>query len=338
MRLRDLFLPMAAMTAVLAISPPALADDTCGPLHLVAAVDLIPARDDKRVAIQVALAGQPELLLLDTGAYATSLTPRIVDQLNLPRSRSGIEIRDVLGNSSNMLASIPELALGRLKAEHVNVFVLPDADESQYESHSTSSASLPTTLAGIFGSDFLRPYDVDLDFAAMKMHLISQEHCEGKVIYWRPTAYAIVPFNITSSGGIMFSMTLDGKDVHVLLDTGATESVMRGDVASRLFDIAGPAPNDPNEPIAGVNNEKISGLFVHRFASLATDGFAIANPAVLILPDVEDHRISASQAWYDKLNGTQPADLVLGMRELTQLHIYIAYREHKLYLSPADAH
>jgi predicted aspartyl protease len=324
-------LAVAAMAA--ALSLPAHAAEECGPLRVVATVDLAHEKDGGRVALALTLAGQPELMLLDTGAYATSLTPRAVDALKLVRSRSNTSIRDILGNSSDEIARIPDMALGRLKAENVNVFVLPDADDSQYEPHSDSPASMPRALAGVFGSDFLRPYDVDLDFTAMKMRLISQAHCEGKVIYWKPEVFAIVPFDVTNSGGILFSMTLDGKDMHVLLDTGATESMMRADVARRLFDLA---PEHP-DPHSVINNQAVPGLFEHRFATLATDGFAIRNPAVTIYPDVADTQIKASQAWYEKSHGTQRADLVLGMRELTQLHIYIAYGERKLYLSPAAA-
>ena len=322
-------LAIAAMAA--AFSFPARAAEDCGPLRVVTALELIQGKDGERVAIPVTLAGQTELMLLDTGAYATSLTPRAVDELKLVRSRSNVSIRDVLGNTSDEIAIIPDLALGRLKAEHVNVFVLPDADDSEYAPHSNSPASMPSTLAGVFGSDFLRPYDVDLDFTAMKMRLISQAHCEGKVIYWKPEVYAVVPFDLTNSGGIVFSMTLDGKDLRVLLDTGATESMMRADVARRLFDLA---PENPDAHSV-INNQAAPGVFEHRFATLATDGFAIRNPAVTIYPDVADTQIKASQAWYEKSHGTQRADLVLGMRELMQLHVYIAYGERKLYLSPA---
>ncbi len=324
---------LAAMLA-LAAATPVLAEETCGPLKGVASLPLIPDRAGLRAAVEVSINGQESLMLLDTGAFATSVTPKIADELKLPRSRSGMEIRDVLGNDSNEIARIEQLGVGRLTAGNAWVYVLPDAQESQYEAHSTSSASLPTSLAGIFGSDFLRPYDLDLDFAANKMHLISKDHCDGKVIYWRPEVYAIVPFELNKSGGILFSMMLDGTEISVLLDTGASGSFMRADVARRLFHLEGPAQGEAVQtPV--LNNENVEGLFVHRFDTLATDGFAIQHPLVAIYPDVESSRIGAEQAWYDKQFGTREPDLILGMRELRQLHVYIAYGEHKLYLSPA---
>jgi len=326
---------LAALLAIAAAAP-ALADDACGPLKGLATAPLISDRQNLRVAVPVTINGQTSLMLLDTGAFATSVTPKAADEMKMPRSRSGIAIRDILGNASNDLARISQLTLGRLSAQDVDVYVLPDAQESQYEPHSTSSASLPSQLAGIFGSDFLRPYDLDLDFAAGKMHLMSSDHCEGKVIYWRPEVFAIVPFVLTKSGGITFTMQLNGTDVTVLLDTGATHSTMRADVARRLFGLDRPAQGEEiANPI--LNNESVQGMFVHRFDTLATDGFAISNPQILIYPDVESTRMGAEQAWYDKQNGTRETDLILGMRELRQLHVYVAYHEHKVYLSPAGA-
>ena len=52
--------------------------------------------------------------------------------------------------------------------------VLPGEDNSSMED-----------FGGILGTDVLRNVDVELDFAANKIHLIAPNQCGGSVVHWQ---------------------------------------------------------------------------------------------------------------------------------------------------------
>src|SRR5262249_38061454 len=98
-------------------------------------------------------------------------------------------------------------------------------------------------IAGLLGADILSNYDVELDFGADKMTLLSPDHCPGKVIYWNPQAVAVVPIQVTRGGDIVFPVTLDGKPVNATLDTGASDTVVNLGFAESTFGIGPTSPD-----------------------------------------------------------------------------------------------
>ena len=312
--------------AALAVLLAARADAECGPLHGVASVDMATDRYG-RMTIPVTLAGQHRRMLVDTGAYITSLTPEAVTDLGLETSHTSMTIEDILGNRSDHLAIVPTMTLGRLSSDQVKLFILPgppqDADTAQ--SHG------PDEVAGIFGSDYMRNYDIDLDFGAKKFRLISPDHCEGKVVYWRPQNFSIIPMTISKNNDIILPMKLDGEDIKALIDTGADQATMDGRLAKRLF---GLEPDPKGAEV--INGERVAGIIHHTFKALEIEGLTISNIDVDIVPDVASTKETMDETSYRRtVGGDDPYQLILGMKELRQLHIYIAYRERKLYISPA---
>ena len=60
----------------------------------------------------------------------------------------------------------------------------------------------------------------------------------------------------------------------------------------------------------------------HRFHDLQLGGITINNPLMLVAENETTWR-------------GEHADLLLGINELSRLHVYIAYREKKMYVSPS---
>ena len=81
-------------------------------------------------------------------------------------------LRDILGNVSEELALMPNFQVGRLKTKNLKVFILPDERNSQDNVQSHEHRSLDRDIAGVFGSDLLRNYDVDLDFSSKKLQAV----------------------------------------------------------------------------------------------------------------------------------------------------------------------
>jgi predicted aspartyl protease len=176
---------------------------------------------------------------------------------------------------------------------------------------------------GILGPDILRRFDVDFDFAAGRMHLFSPDHCFGKVVYWTNTGYARIPMSLDREGHPTATIMLDGKELTAIIDTGSQNSVMPLDLAKRLFHIGAHDPALKSLGATIVNGSKRIGSYHYPFKLLTLEGVQVANPDITI---VEETGL-----------GDQAPELVLGIETLRQLHLYIAYGESALYVTPAEA-
>jgi predicted aspartyl protease len=170
------------------------------------------------------------------------------------------------------------------------------------------------------------------------MNLFSPDHCDGHVVYWS-TSYVEVPFR-TLNAHIVVDVNLDGQALRATLDTGSEFSTVSARVLPRFgLDESSPAM----EPIP---DSKPDDLIQHRyrFKQLSLNGLAVNNPLFYVLPDKVDDAIRKQQP-SDKLAGdpvygvqNQAPQIILGMNVLTKLHLFISYKERKLYLTAAGAH
>jgi hypothetical protein len=192
-------------------------------------------------------------------------------------------------------------------------------------------------VAGLLAPNLLHDYDVDIDFSTMKLSLYSQNHCESEAVNW-PGGIAVLPMHLDSNDHIQIPVQLDGHNVSAILDTGATRSVLDVELAKSTF---GLTPGDADTPEVGrLMRSPQSKTYSHRFKSLALGGIAIADPAVRLIPDLMRNRIKDPHANLEggsRLTKTTEkpgfGDMILGMNVIQEWHIYIAYKEQKLYLT-----
>jgi predicted aspartyl protease len=128
---------------------------------------------------------------------------------------------------------------------------------------------------------------------------------------------------VDTNGHVIFTIALDGKAINAALDTGSVTSIMTAQAASKILGID-ETSQGARQIIRNINRAPHNAL-VYPFQSLTIGDATIADPAILILDDADMNHVSST-------------DLVLGMNVLRQFHIYIAYAEGKLYLTPAQAH
>ncbi|MEJ1969290.1 MAG: aspartyl protease family protein [Rhizomicrobium sp.] len=299
-------------------------------LKLKTSVSLIMSGDSRRAFVPVSIQGVPKVLLLDTGGAVEEITPKVADELHLPRMMSNITLYDVAAQTSSDMVHV-EMLLGSLKAPAVAMVVGNGLD----------GFSNRPDFAGILAPDILQAYDVDLDFGTGKLSLFSQDHCPGGVIYWPTTAVAVVPMKSLSDGHIVVSVTLDGHPVDALLDTGAWGTTLADRDATQTF---GLTLGSADTPAAGSFQDG-SGrpLYRHTFASLAFEGIAVAHPQVEIIPDSMRKRFETKSEVVTGSNLTGKPDagmatsMLVGMNILRHFHIYIAYKERKVYITPVSA-
>jgi clan AA aspartic protease (TIGR02281 family) len=293
------------IVATLALASQAAAADDCR-LVRQDSIPMIPLSDG-HFAVGVTISGQPLRFAVDTGAPGMMITRRAANALGLTKSTLAGMSAVILGHTTTAGAQASEVTIGHTRPDYVQFFVAP-AEMNNEESD------------GLLGASFLQVFEVDLDFAHARMNLFSKNHCPGKLVYWtRGEDVAVIPYQI-ERGHIAFPVTLDGKQITAVLDTGAWHTTIGLDDAKRMYGLDERAPDMRRD----MNSQNPKPRYHHRFKSLAFGGVVIGDADVMLHTDT-----------YLTLMSSTPR-MLLGMNILRQLHIMIAYSEKKLYVTAAE--
>lgn len=317
MRFTTILGSTAAMLSGLFLAPASAQE--CGPLQLVTEVKMLTSRNITRPMVPVAINGSPKLFLLDTGGYLSQLSQDAVKELQMEKRDSALRLYDVSGNESRNFVIAESLKLGALTAQRHPLMVSPGQTD---------------LLDGIVATDLMLRYDVDIDFRANSLKYFSPDHCPGKVVYWAPPAVAAVPITFKDKFHIMVSVKLDGRDFNALLDTGATSTTMSLDVAKREF---GLLPESPGVTKGGiVNGDAKLATYRYQFKTLSFDGIDVNNLRVSLMPDRMNsgsREMQTESRARSVMADFKLPELILGMDVLRHLHVYMAFKEKKLYVS-----
>jgi predicted aspartyl protease len=317
--------------AIISIPLPASAADQCGPLKRITAVDTVTGPAGYML-VPVKIGDAERLLLFDTGGAISSITPAAAQELHLPAYDSRVRIIGISGAVSTRYTIIPSVTVGTVESRRAQYMILPD------NMPRLAQGGVAGTLAPAPG------VDIDLDFAGRKLSFFSTDHCEGKVVYWPAEAVAVVPMrvaglrpgNAISTEHIIIPVKLDGKQLDALVDTGATNNVLKLPVAQERFGVDLKAPDV--QEVGQLGKNASAKVYRKRFGTLSFEGVTVLNPMVDLVPD-EVTRSLGDQRPTGSL--TRPADtglpdLILGMPVLSKTHMYVAYGERKVYITAAS--
>jgi predicted aspartyl protease len=265
-------------------------------LNLRAELDM-DIDDSGRITVPISINGVGKRMMVDTGSPSSLISRAVVEEMKLKFgfAADGRYLAGFGGSLLLFVAHLDEFRLGKLTKSNFNLFVLPDAME----------------MAGILGADFLGGFDVDLDFARAKLNLITPKNCsEGGSVYWTNKPYGIIPFEIDGEH-ILVKVLLDGREIRAVLDTGAVDTVMSLDRASKTFDL---------------DERELSKSRHYPFKTLTIGEVSVGKPAIMLMTDRET-----------QIMGNRDDDLhmIIGMGVLRRLHLYVSYSEKKIYVTPA---
>ena len=305
---------LIAAASLLVLAIPSLAAEQCGSLNIVSTVQ-IETPNDAAARVPVSIGGQAFTFRLSTGGSQSSISSAVADKLNLPRRVSALGLLNTEGDTSNTVVLAPDFQIGTAHFGKVTLRQMikdPPADEPQ----------------GWLATDLLRAFDVELDFAASRMNLISRDHCAEGVVYWPSKTMAKIPMRIGDDNRIVFKIKLDGHELDATLETGVGRTTLTRPVAESVFGVTESSP--------GAKPTEKSNRFRYRFGTMSLEGLSVLNPDITIVPDaaanVPKHGRSHMQA---EMHVHQAPPLRIGMSTLRQLHIYIDYHNQTLYFTPA---
>jgi len=307
----------------------------CGTLKQAASINLIPALNGVQM-VPVIINGTQKNLLLSTAGGISALSARTVAAFGLhPVSTArGGRLLDRAGNASNLYVVVASFELGGLQGKNVYFMVSPNQKMG-------TNAALP--IDGVLANDMMDRFDVEMDFANHKLNYFSTDHCDGDVVYWPANATAIVSYSSAKPGAripdshIRIPVTLDGKEFKALIDTGSPRSTISAATAEYVFHITANTPGAV--PLGTVANDPNHRILGYEFGNLAFEGVSVSHPRFAVIPDLVGSKDPSNEfktgSRVQKVDDHIGPEITIGMDVLRELHLYVATREHRLYITPS---
>jgi len=310
-------LPLSVVLAMLLVSASRAADapPTASPALAVCKLGRIASLDmtmlpDGEIAIPVTVNDQDMKLIVDTGDIYSGIGEESADALHLKRGITG-QMFTFLGNvPAYQYVEAHSFKLGPMSASDLRLLVVP-------------SQMMRPNIDGLLGPNVMKGFDVEFDFAHAKFNIFSQDHCPHAVVYWTKGNYAQVPMHVDESWHISVPVTLNGKSLTAVIDSGADRSTMSLDTLKDLFGIDEKNPALKQIGTGTINGTARTTMYRYPFGTLALEGVTVQSPDIDILPT--------------ETYGAHNPQLIIGINVLRQLRLYIAYKEQMLYATSAEA-
>ncbi len=311
-----------AALAAMALSKPAWAQDKCNQLQIVNTIQMLRGQDG-RDFVPVVVNGTQRTFLFDTGGFISQIAQRVVDELKLPTRQSRMRLFNMTGQLTDQSATVQDFTAGFVHDSDVRLQVAP----------------FPAPIDGIFALDHWTGFDLDVNFATDKLNMFSQDHCPGRVQYWTAPALAVLPVTLKRDRHIWVQVMLDGHEEQAIIDSGASRTSLTIAEAERVFHLGMGASDTPE---AGyLNGDTSLKTYQHLFKTLAFGGVTVDNPELDLIPNAMGRDADRAQLVGDRTKTEKDLldvpDVTIGMDVLRKLHIYMALKEEKLYITEASA-
>jgi predicted aspartyl protease len=249
--------------------------------------------------------GLPVVLLLDTGAERTVLTPAVAERIGAqpPRIEFQRGLRGIAGALPSHEVELRSLAAGGVSMPWRRVVV----------ASVTLTKIFSTPLDGLLGADVLSGFDIDLDLPHQRMVLYEKRSCPIGPPWTGP--YTAISTGRSRGEHLFFPVQLDGRGITAIVDTGAQLTTLSTTAAAALGVTEAVLARDRSITTQGATAERLNS-HIHRFSQLQVGTEIIPNPE-FVVADV-------------KLRG---ADIALGADFLNSRRIWLSYGSLQVFLS-----
>ncbi len=268
-------------------------------------IELPITMNSLRPTIPVKINGKDAKFLLDSGAFYSIMSSATAAEygLKLAPTPFGYRISGVGGTAGVDLTTVKEFTIAGIPLKNLE-FLVGGSE-----------------VGGLLGQNFLEKFDVEYDFANGAIRLFHTQDCDNTLLaYWlKPgqnySAMHIDPIDPAHpyTVGVAY---LNGKSVRVAFDTGAFTSVLSDRAAAR----AGVKTDSPGVVEAGYSRGVGRGqvkTYLARFESFKIGDSEEIKNAMLRFAELD----------------LPFADMLLGSDFFISHRIFVANREHRVYLS-----
>jgi len=304
--MRHLLLPVCLLACCL----PASAADEAPPRCTYMQISTLPVRlvgPWLEPAVEGTIDGTPATMLVDTGNYKMHITMTGAIRRGMKLHKTKRSVEGFAGLSDLFEVNLQDISIGSSRNSGNTV-----VDVIQ----STTSAPV---YDAVVGAPFLLQADLEVDLPAKRLRLFQPRNCDTEPLYLWDEATGMVPFvagDDYESPNPHFTVTINGKPVDAVIDTGAPFSILKLRAARRIgIDVDGPDVKRAGS-MGGVGTESVR-VWKARVKSFAIGGETISDAEL----GINDSRISSS------------SELLLGRDFLRTHRVLFAMSQKKLYFA-----
>jgi len=261
------------------------------------------------ITVPLEINGGAATFILDTGAQRSVVTQDAVDRLGLARDKwvgttmsgvGGIQSRPNADPRSLSLGGVPLVRRTLTHDTSLTVGVIPRARAGGL------------VIDGLLGRDFLSLFDLDLDVPGRRLLLYRVSGCSGRFLPWTGD-YTAIQVTTPAETAIVVPVSLDGRPLRALLDTGASASLLAAPGIFKLGLTAAALEADPADTISGLGPRTVT-VHRHRFRTLGVGNDVIESPSI----------------WVEPIRLTPIVDMLLGVDWLAGRHVWISFATRQL--------
>jgi tetratricopeptide (TPR) repeat protein len=270
-------------------------------------VELPITMNSLRPTIDVKINNRDAKFILDSGAFYSMISSATAEEYNLKTTHAplGLTVIGIGGAADVRVATVKEFSIVGITLKN-REFLVGGSDVG---------------TAGLLGQNLLEQFDVEYDLATGVIRLFRTEDCDHTLLaYWLAPgqAYSSMPIDRIDPWhphtiGVAY---VNDKQIRVEFDSGAFTSLLSLKAAER----AGVKPGSPGVVASGYTSgigRGVTKQYIAPFASFKIgDGEEIKNTKLRIA-DI----------------GVDNADMLVGADFFVSHRIFVANKEHKLFLS-----
>jgi len=275
---------------------------------------------DRRAIVEGEINGHAAKMLVDTGAMWTSLTRTGVEKFDIQTMYSGVRGVGIGGESLSYRARVEQIALGAVKGGPVTLHVI-------------WSSAQPFPFDAIVGAETLFRHDVEVAFADRSIAIFQPLDCgEAPLAYWDSAApyVPMAPMSERDQRRVV-TVSLNGKEVRAVIDTGASSSLIDVGAAAR----AGVTLQTPGvvaaPPGQGIGEHPIKS-WIAPFESFAIGGEKISNPRISIADLFGAAKEDVGNPYFSQRIEEQP-EMLLGADFFRSHRVLLAVSQNRMYFT-----
>ena len=300
------------------------------------------------MTVPVEINGTPKQFLLDINTTPDAVSQAAVAALHLPEVDQASQsnafadlntpyqfkaaVVDVKSGGTSMnyqtRVRVASFAIAGTIVQNLEFLVANDRDMGKSEPYD-----------GVLTGSLFPQYDINFDFGGKQLSFLDPTSCTdpNQVAYWPHAVVAVIPMTI-KNGRISVPVMINGHSVDAVIDTGSPRTVMRRDIAEKLGLEMGTPDTVPDGDAEDGMGQRI---YRHVFPQISFGGVTANNVPARIQTNSMIHPIHreptlGSRAQFASSPADRIPDFALGMDMLHQLHLYAAFGQNQLYVTPAE--
>jgi predicted aspartyl protease len=252
--------------------------------------------------------GAPATMLVDTGSTISLIMQAATEKRHLALDATGKYVMGVNGATPTFRVKVNDFAVGAIHSGRVGMPVIGSAGMAKVR------------YDAIVGAEFLLQADMEIALSGKMLKFYRASDCRDTFLaYWDAAAMEI-PFARSDERHLnpTFEVTINGKPLTAMIDTGAGTSYIGQAAAER----AGVSTTSPGVTaagkITGVGDDKVN-RWNATFASFTLGSETIENASLAIMEAPP--------------TGRPPFDVILGRDFLRAHRVLFAMSQDRLYVS-----